>query len=517
MCLRKAPCVSFWMGCHLFASFLAFSACFSIMPLEMESRKGVDTGITGFVLGVMYIPTFILGLFLNKLAHRFGRKALYLGGLYTFTITTLLFGLIEYAKSGITFLALAIIFRLIVGFGSFFTKTLLPSIMSKRFPDNLDSMFVYMGIWITIALGVGPAIGQQLYAPTGDNFFYPHLVVVIVISVLFIPSAHFMLREKSRMPSGIKPSDVPRSPSSNPNIAALKQQHHQPVPSNGSVMDTGELRAQNTGTTDSNRSIKSRKLKRVMTVRDEHTFPMCNICKSIRAITFSAIIFQNIFYLLFWQSILGLELEDYGKSSNYISLAYLIRPIVAVPVSLTVPHLSARLGRTVCIFVSSVVHFIAFLFMGPSMIFGLPGDPNLILLGLGLKGLADPFMFNLCIPEIIDFLFRKYEGQYEIGPISDVVSGFENFILDIASMVGTTIGFLIYQAIGFRYTCDLFFLFQIPFLTFLVLFGGVIPAFRKLQSDRRVLREKMQEIEKNGPNSSRKLQEDSPEKSPTAE
>lgn len=67
-------------------------------------------------------------------------------------------------------------------------------------------------------------------------------------------------------------------------------------------------------------------------------------------------------------------------------------------------------------------------------------------------------MFNLCIPEIIDFLLNKYKGRYTIGPISDVVSGFENFTLDIASMVGTTIGFVIYEAYGFRLCCDLFFL-----------------------------------------------------------
>ena len=126
-----------------------------------------------------------------------------------------------------------------------------------------------------------------------------------------------------------------------------------------------------------------------------------------------------------------------------------------------------------------MVHFFAFLFLGPSQIFQLPASPGLILLGLALKGIADPFMFNLCIPEIIDFLLNKYKGKYTIGPISDVVSGFENFTLDIASMVGTSIGFLMYEAIGFRLTCDFYFLLQIPFLISLIIWGGVIPAFRE--------------------------------------
>lgn len=197
MCLRRAPCISFFMGCHLFSAFLAFSVGFSIMPLEMEDRENVNTGITGLILGMLYVPTFILGLFLNKLAHKFGREVLYLGGLYTFTIATLLFGLIEYIKDGRTFVGVAILFRIVVGLGSFFTKTLLPSIMSKRFPHNMDAMFTYMGVWITIALGVGPALGQQLYGPLGDNFFWPHLLVFFIIVIFFIPSAHFMLKERS--------------------------------------------------------------------------------------------------------------------------------------------------------------------------------------------------------------------------------------------------------------------------------------------------------------------------------
>lgn len=117
--------------------------------------------------------------------------------------------------------------------------------------------------------------------------------------------------------------------------------------------------------------------------------------------------------------------------------------------------------------------------MGPSKIFNLPANPNLILFGLALKGIADPFMFNLCIPEIIDFLLNKHKVIYTIGPISDVVSGFENFTLDIASMVGTTIGFIMYEAIGFRHTCDFYFLLQIPFLIALIIWGGVISAFRE--------------------------------------
>ncbi len=47
-------------------------------------------------------------------------------------------------------------------------------------------------------------------------------------------------------------------------------------------------------------------------------------------------------------------------------------------------------------------------------------------------------------------------------------------------MVGTTVGFLSYEVIGFRLTCDIFFFLQIPFLIMFVLYGGVIPAFRNL-------------------------------------
>ncbi len=372
------------MGCHLFASFLAFSTSFAIMPLELDDRQHVSSGLTGIILSVLYIPTFILGLCLNRLAHECGRKCLYLSGLYIFTVGTLLFGMLEFVSNGPAFVAVAISMRLMVGFGTFFAKTILPSIMSKRFPNDMDAMFTYMGTWITIALGVGPALGQQIYSITNHNFFIPHLIAVVVVALVFIPSAHFMLREKSltrTQSSMMKTESIPRTDS--PDLPRA-------CTSPGAGANSSEAVVKPLG---------GRRMKRLRTTVDEKKFSICEIFKSIRAITLSLVIFWNIFYLLFWQSILGLELEEvYGKGPDFIAFAYLLRSIIAVPISLSVPWISNRLGRILCIFLTSLVHFFAFLFLGPSKVFGLPGNPNLILLGLAMKGIADPFMFNLCIP-----------------------------------------------------------------------------------------------------------------------
>ncbi len=55
--------------------------------------------------------------------------------------------------------------RLVVGLGMFQTKTVIFSITAKRFPqkEDINKMYTYIGIWINIAVGIGPMLGTILY------------------------------------------------------------------------------------------------------------------------------------------------------------------------------------------------------------------------------------------------------------------------------------------------------------------------------------------------------------------
>ena len=91
MCLREAPLLSFLMGFHFFASYLAISLSFPMMAFEVDDRD-IASSMVGVIMSTVYIPTLILGFCLNRIAHRTGRKCVYLTGLYLFSGVTFFFG-----------------------------------------------------------------------------------------------------------------------------------------------------------------------------------------------------------------------------------------------------------------------------------------------------------------------------------------------------------------------------------------------------------------------------------------
>ena len=110
------------------------------------------------------------------------------------------------------FIGIGIFLRLLIGLGTFFAKTILPAIMSKRFPKNMLFMFSYQYLFQNLALGAGPAIGLILYRPFQD-MFWSHLLFLFVVAVLFLPSGHWMLDYRRRdlelkVPPSPKPSSL---------------------------------------------------------------------------------------------------------------------------------------------------------------------------------------------------------------------------------------------------------------------------------------------------------------------
>ena len=153
--------------------------------------------MVGVIMSTVYIPTLILGFCLSRIAHRTGRRCVYLSGLYLFSAITFFFGFLEFIPSPGPFISISIFLRLLIGLGTFLAKTILPPIMSKRFPKNMVFMFTYQYLFMNLALGFGPAVGELLYRPLRD-MFWPHLLIVVLISAIFLPSGHWMLDYKKR-------------------------------------------------------------------------------------------------------------------------------------------------------------------------------------------------------------------------------------------------------------------------------------------------------------------------------
>lgn len=75
----------------------------------------------------------------------------------------------------------------------------------------------------------------------------------------------------------------------------------------------------------------------------------------------------------------------------------------------------------------------------------MPSSVHLIVVGLAFKGIADPFIYIPIIPEIVAALLRKYRPTYTIGPITDVAVSFGNFLIDLASLLATILGYFSYK------------------------------------------------------------------------
>lgn len=417
MCLREAPLLSFLMGFHFFASYLAISLSFPMMAFEVEDRN-IAPAMVGVIMSTVYIPTLILGFCLNRIAHHQGRRCVYLSGLYLFSAITFIFGFLEFIPAKGPFISISIFLRLLIGLGTFFAKTILPPIMSKRFPKNMVFMFTYQYLFMSLALGFGPALGELLYRPLRD-MFWPHLLIVVIISAIFLPSGHWMLDYKKR-DEEVK-------------IVAT-------VPSSNDPNDPGP-------------PLRRQRIRRLLT-NFEETFPFCKLFRHKRALSLSLMLFINIACQVFYSSSLAEELKEKDKSSFYIAIAYIIRPLCAAIFSSLVLPVAHKFGGILCIFFGSLFHLVSFIFIGPSHFFMMPNNPDLIILGLAFKGVADPFIYIPIIPEIVAALLRKYRPTYTIGPISDVAVSFANFLIDLASVLATILGYLTYKQVGFRITSD---------------------------------------------------------------
>ncbi len=73
------------------------------------------------------------------------------------------------------------------------TKTVLFSIVAKRFPDHINTMNAYLFNAISLGLGLGPLLGKLLFESLASNLFYCGLVIVTLNMLFFAPAAHYML------------------------------------------------------------------------------------------------------------------------------------------------------------------------------------------------------------------------------------------------------------------------------------------------------------------------------------
>ncbi len=105
------------------------------------------------------------------------------------------------------------------------------------------------------------------------------------------------------------------------------------------------------------------------------------------------------------------------------------------------------------IIVSAFFTGIAFIFVGPSEIFGLPN--SLVLMGVGqaLVGVFTAFMMIPGLPEMVESTLPLYPGQER--DVNDISSGIYNSFLGFGQVLAPAYGAFVTDAVGFRMTSDI--------------------------------------------------------------
>lgn len=122
----------------------------------------------------------------------------------------------------------------------------------------------------------------------------------------------------------------------------------------------------------------------------------------MKVIVLYMVIFWNVSYQYYWWSSLSVYLkEQYDASSTQVAIAYLLRSIFFFPPAFFVPKILDRIGNVWALMIANIVHFVSQIFFGPSELFGLPQNINLVYTGIALMGIIGSLQFAPVFPEII--------------------------------------------------------------------------------------------------------------------
>ena len=128
------------------------------------------------------------------------------------------------------------------------------------------------------------------------------------------------------------------------------------------------------------------------------------------------------FVYSFMEPILANRLLDFELSTAQIGLFFAILPIFYIPASILVQLYPTWIDKRVTMITANILSSIAFLFVGPSLMFDF--KDSLILMGIGqaLVGIFIPYMLIPALPEMVDSSLALYSKEDE-EEVNDLSSG----------------------------------------------------------------------------------------------
>ncbi|XP_078797426.1 MFS-type transporter SLC18B1 isoform X1 [Oryzias latipes] len=167
-----------------FSSMLCYSILGPFFPNEAV-KKGANQTVVGLIFGCYAICNLIGSLVLGRYIVQIGTKFMLVAGLFVSAGCTIMFGLLDRAPAGPTFIALCFIVRSVdaVGFAAAMTSTF--AMTAKIFPNNVATVLGSLEVFTGLGLIVGPPVGGWFYHSFGYEVPFMLLGCLLLIMVPF--------------------------------------------------------------------------------------------------------------------------------------------------------------------------------------------------------------------------------------------------------------------------------------------------------------------------------------------
>lgn len=177
-----------WLTLIVFSIAQFFNAvCVSLQapfyPHEAE-LKGATATQYSFVFGIFELVVFIVCPIYGQFLDRIGVNFLNNAGIFTVSVSCILFGFLNRMNGTTMFLAFSFIIRIVEALGNAAFITTAFSIIAQEFPLNVASAFATLETFFGLGLIAGPTVGGALYELGGFT-----LPFVVLGSVLLVASA----------------------------------------------------------------------------------------------------------------------------------------------------------------------------------------------------------------------------------------------------------------------------------------------------------------------------------------
>ncbi|KAI2810768.1 hypothetical protein BLOT_001932 [Blomia tropicalis] len=154
------------------------AACVSLQapffPKEAE-MKGASATQYGFVFGIYELMILLTAPLFGKMVTRYSPITISKYGLLICGASTIVFGFIDKAPSGLTFIILAYLIRIVEGISASAFMTASYTVMAAKFPTRVATTFAYLEAAFGVGMILGPTLGGALYELNG--FAYPFVTL----------------------------------------------------------------------------------------------------------------------------------------------------------------------------------------------------------------------------------------------------------------------------------------------------------------------------------------------------